>query len=153
MSAQNLLGAKQLEGAPELVSSVGSGIQKGVSSLSEKAGNTLSEYAAKAKASVSDTMDLIKSNLGKAGMSGGEKVAGEEVAGKVGEDIAEKGLGELGLEAGLATIPVVGEIADIGLGVGAVISAVKDLFKKPTVAPIMPTVAQGLQVTRQAGVY
>lgn len=153
VSAQNLLGAKQLEGAPELVSSVGSGIQKGVSSLSEKAGNTLSEYAAKAKASVSDTMDLIKSNLGKAGMSGGEKVAGEEVAGKVGEDIAEKGLGELGLEAGLATIPVVGEIADIGLGVGAVISAVKDLFKKPTVAPIMPTVAQGLQVTRQAGVY
>tara|TARA_R110000868_G_scaffold411647_1_gene706683 strand:+ start:115 stop:1905 length:1791 start_codon:yes stop_codon:yes gene_type:complete len=153
VSAQNLLGAKQLEGAPELVSSVGTGIQKSVSSISQKAGDTLSEYAAKAKASVSDTMDLIKTNLTKAGMAGGEKIAGEEVAGKVGEGLVEKGLGELGLEAGLATIPIVGEVADAALGIGAVVSAVKDLFHKPAMAPIMPTVAQGLQVTRQAGVY
>ena len=153
VSAQNLLGAKQLESAPELLKNVGSGIQKGVSSFSEKAGNTLSEYASRAKASVSDTLDLVKSNIAKAGISGGEKIAGEEVAGKVGEGLAEKGLGELGLEAGLATIPVVGEIADIGLGIGAVVSAVKDLFHKPEMAPVMPTVAQGLQVTRQAGVY
>lgn len=144
VTGMNVLGASQLKSAPEAIEKAGSLVQKGVSSISEKAGTTLSEYAAKAKASVSDTLDLMKSSLVK---------TGEGIAEKVGEGVAEKGLGSLALEAGLGTIPVVGEIADIGLGIGAVVSAVKDLFHKPTAAPVAPTITQGVQITRQAGVY
>ena len=144
VSAQNLLGASQLKEAPAALKGGAELVQKGVSSVSEKAGSALSSYAEKAKAAVTDTMDMLKSSVLK---------TGEGVATKVGEGIAEKGLGDLALEAGIGAIPIVGEIADIGLGVGAVVSAVKDLFHKADKPVAAPVVTQGVQISRQAGVY
>jgi len=152
VNISNVLQAQTLKGAPEAVGEVAGYVQKGVSSISKSAGETLSSYAERAKQGVSETMDLIKSSIS----SGAEKAGaaiGEGVGEKVGEGVAEKGLGELGLEAGLATIPVAGEILDIGLGIGSIVSAVKDLFNKPDKPVAAPTIVQGAQISRQAGVY
>ena len=152
VNISNVLQAQTLKGAPEAVGEVAGYVQKGVSSISKTAGETLSSYAERAKQGVSDTMDLIKSSI----TSGAEKIGasiGEGVAEKVGTGIAEKGLGELGLEAGLATIPIVGEVSDIALGIGSIVSAVKDLFHHPDKPVAAPTIIQGAQISRQAGVY
>lgn len=148
LSAMNVLQTSQLKNAPEAlkgaVSTIGEGIkatgQKGVNFV-EGATNTLKEYADKARSSVSDTMDLLKSHIAE---SGAEDVA---------KGIAEKGLGSFLGEAVLGSIPVVGEIADIGLGIGSVVEAIKDIGHKAPVAPAAPSIVEGTQVSRQAGVY
>lgn len=148
VTPSNILQAQALKGAPEAVGEVAGYVQKGVSSISKTAGDTLASYAEKAKQGVSDTMDLIKSSI----TSGGEKL-GEGLAEKVGAGVAEKGLGELGLEAGLAAVPIFGEVADAALGIGSIVSAVKDLFSKPDKPVAAPTIIQGAQISRQAGIY
>ena len=148
VSAMNVLQTSQLKSAPEAlkgaVSTIGEGIkatgQKGAS-IVENATNTLNDYAEKAKSSISDTFDLLKSSIAK---SGAEDVA---------KGIAEKGIGSFLGEAVLGAVPIVGEIADVGLGIGSIFEAIKDIDKKPQVAAPQPVVVQGVQQNRQAGIY
>jgi hypothetical protein len=148
LSAMNVLQTSQLKNAPEAlkgaVSTIGEGIkatgQRGVNFV-EGATNTLKEYADKARSTVSDTMDLLKSHVAE---SGAEDVA---------KGIAEKGLGSFLGEAVLGSIPVVGEIGDAILGIGSVVEAIKDIGHKAPVAPAAPSIVEGTQVSRQAGIY
>ena len=147
-SAMNVLQTSQLKNAPEAlrgaVSTIGEGIkatgERGTN-LVENATNTLHEYANKAQSTVSDTIDLLKSHIAE---SGAEDVA---------KGIAEKGIGSFLGEAVLGTIPVVGEISDLALGIGSVVEAIKDIGHKAPVAAPAPSIIEGTQVSRQAGVY
>lgn len=147
-SAMNVLQTSQLKSAPEAlkgaVSTIGEGIkatgQRGVNFV-EGATNTLKEYADKARSTVSDTMDLLKSHVAE---SGAEDVA---------KGIAEKGLGSFLGEAVLGAVPVVGEIADVGLGIASIFEAIKDIGHKAPVAPPAPSIVEGTQVSHQAGIY
>jgi hypothetical protein len=148
VSAMNVLQASQLKNAPSAlqgaISTIGEGVkatgEKGAS-LVENATNTLNEYASKAKSTISDTFDLLKSKVAESGA--------EDVAGK----IAEKGLGSFLGEAVLGAVPVIGEISDISLGIGSIVEAIKDIGHKAAVAPPQEQVVQGVQMGHAAGVY
>jgi len=148
VSAMNVLQTSQLKSAPEAlqgaISTIGEGIKatgaKGAS-IVENATNTLNDYATRAKSTISDTFDMLKSSIAE---SGAEDVA---------KGIAEKGIGSFLGEAVLGTIPIVGEVADVSLGIGSIVEAIKDIDKKPQVAAPQPDIVQGVQQNRQAGVY
>jgi len=148
INAMNVLQTSQLKNAPEALKGAVSTIGEGIKATGERganfvegATNTLKEYADKARSTVSDTMDLLKSHIAE---SGAEDVA---------KGIAEKGLGSFLGEAVLGSIPVVGEIADIGLGIGSVVEAIKDIGHKAPVAPPAPSIVEGAQVSHSAGIY
>lgn len=148
VNAMNVLQTSQLKSAPEAlqgaISTIGEGIKatgaKGTS-IVENATNTLNDYAARAKSTISDTFDMLKSSVAE---SGAEDVA---------KGIAEKGIGSFLGEAVLGAVPIVGEIADVGLGIGSIVEAIKDIDKKPQVAAPQPVVVEGVQQSRQAGIY
>jgi len=147
-SAMNVLQTSQLKSAPEALQGAVSTIGEGIKATGERGANfvkgatdTLKDYADKARSSISDTFDLLKSHVAE---SGAEDVA---------KGIAEKGISGFLGEAVLGAIPVVGEIADIGLGIGSVIEAIKDIDHKAPVAAPAPSIVEGTQVSRQAGVY
>lgn len=148
VNAMNVLQTSQLKSAPEAlqgaISTIGEGIKatgaKGAS-IVENATNTLNDYAARAKSTISDTFDMLKSSVAE---SGAEDVA---------KGIAEKGIGSFLGEAALGTIPILGEISDISLGIGSIVEAIKDIHKKPQVAAPQPVVVEGVQQSRQAGIY
>jgi len=147
-SAMNVLQTSQLKSAPEALQGAVSTIGEGIKATGERGANfvqgatdTLKDYADKARSSISDTFDLLKSHVAE---SGAEDVA---------KGIAEKGISGFLGEAVLGAIPVVGEIADIGLGIGSVIEAIKDIGHKAPVAAPAPSIVEGVQVSRQAGIY
>jgi len=89
-----------------------------------------------------------------AGTSAGEDIAAGLAEGGV-EEVAEVGLGDLALNA----IPVVGEIADVGLAAFSVFEGIKSLFHHdstpdiPPPPPPPPMVTSSVSFAGQAGVY
>ena len=104
------------------------------------------------------TADFVAKEGESAGKSAGT-AAGEDIATGLaetgGEDVAEVGLGDLALNA----IPVVGEIADVGLAVFSVFEGIKSLFHHdstpvpPPPPPPPPMVTSSVSFAGQAGVY
>jgi len=104
--------------------------------------STLSEGLEGAKASLSPLSDL----------------AGETIAKGSGliESIGEKGILEtLGEATGIAAIPVVGEVASLGLLATGIYEGIKDIFGGGTKAPTPPSamaIASPAGLVRQAGI-
>ena len=148
ISAMNVLQTSQLKSAPSAFEGAFNTIKEGVkatgekgASLVENATNTLNEYATRAKSTISDTFDLLKSHVAE---SGAEDVA---------KGIAEKGLGSFLGEAVLGAVPIVGEVADAALGIGSIVEAIKDIGHKAAAPAPQPNIVQGVQQSHQAGIY
>jgi hypothetical protein len=79
--------------------------------------------------------------------------AGEDIAENIGKEVAEKA-SEEGVAAGIASsIPVVGEISDVALGIYSVIDSLKNLFTSPSKPKPPPQILSSVQLTPQAGVF
>lgn len=128
---------------------------QGVSEAESEASNVGKTSADQAE---KQTADFVAKEGASAGKSAGT-AAGEDIATGLaetgGEDIAEVGLGDLALNA----IPVVGEIADVGLAVFSVFEGIKSLFHHdstpvpPPPPPPPPMVTSSVSFAGQAGVY
>ena len=139
--------ASQIKEVPELASDISRGVQTTVSSISKSAGDQLNAFTDTAKATFQNGLEAMKSKVAElTGRQIGEKTA-EVVGEKVGEDSAL----EIAGESALSAIPVVGEIADVGLGLFSLGEGIKDLFSHRAAAPQAPR--QEVQMTQQFGVY
>ena len=145
--AMDTFQASQIKEVPELASDISRGVQTTVSSISKSAGDQLNAFTDSAKMTFQNGLEAMKSKLGElTGRQIAEKTA-EGVGEKVGEDSAL----EIAGESALSAIPVVGEIADVGLGLFSLGEGIKDLFSHRAAAPAPPRTE--VQQTQQFGVY
>ena len=125
----------------------------------EPKGVIAGEQAAKEETVKLGEQQLTK-QIAQEGKPAGESIAktagtraGEEIGETIGKDVAEKGAEE-GVAASIATtVPVVGEIADVAIGIYSVIDSIRDLFDKPSRPKPPPQVRSAVQMTAQAGVF
>lgn len=139
--------ASQIKEVPELASDISRGVQTTVSSISKSAGDQLNAFTDTAKATFQNGLEAMKSKV--AELTG--RQIGEKTAEVVGEKIGEDSALEIAGESALSAIPVVGEIADVGLGLFSLGEGIKDLFSRRAAAPQAPR--QEVQMTQQFGVY
>jgi len=141
---------------PEFAEQTGKIIKSGVSSISESAGAKLGELGDSFKSTLSQGIESAKTAIG-IGKSGASEVIGAgsealEAGGIVAKEAGESALKIIG-EGVLQAIPVVSEIADIGVASYGIFEGLKDLFHKSSPVVTAPVVSQGVQFQHQAGVY
>lgn len=145
--AQESFQASQIKEVPELASDLGQGIKTTVSSISKSAGDQLNAFTDTAKATFQNGLEAMKSKV--AEFTG--KQIGEQVGEKVAEGVGKDSALEIAGDTIMSSIPVVGEIADIGLGLFSLGEGIKDLTAHREAAPAMPR--QEVQMAQQHGVY
>lgn len=151
---QNIYNAKMVEEAPGVLKDLASGAAKGVNALAQKAGGGLAEAADRGKIALSEAQSGISKfsasvgeklgiNVGEEGLIGGLKSAAISGAKSI--------FGEVATETALAAVPVVGEIADLGIGLYSLISGIKDLKHNAPAPQATPQLE--VQQSVQHGVY
>lgn len=151
---QNIYNAKMVEEAPGVLKDLASGAAKGVNALAQKAGGGLAEAADRGKLALSEAetgISKFSASVGeKLGISVGEEglIGGLKSAAISG---AKSIFGEVATETALAAVPVVGEIADLGIGLYSLITGIKDLKHNAPAPQATPQLE--VQQSVQHGVY
>lgn len=148
------------------------GIYAGGRSGQSLAGGAINFVKSKTQQAVNEASKVVEgetknvaeytAKFGEAGTQAVAKEAGAATAEATAEAVG-KGLGEEGAELGatalgVSAIPIVGEVLDIGLGIGTLVDSLYNIFHKSSSAPAPPPPPpmpqqQVVSVQRQQGIF